>query len=274
MSGIAHELTGQYDMEVIQGIRGLQMPPVDIAEDQIPGLGYSGGGARLREYIYTPSEVELPIFLRCVDYATLWRRHQELTSWFRIRRTRTGVPVPGQLMCINPSGQERQLHAVYVSGLEGDQGRGTTGPTYRRLTIVLRASDPLWYARSATSLTFSLVGGLEFFAEPFLPLKLTSGIISAEAAQSIRATMCWPVWHIVGPGVNPAHERDHGQVISTYTLAGRRLDHHRHAARQEAHLRRRDGGAPVLIARPATRRCGRSCQASMNSRWTWQREPR
>lgn len=199
---VEHQLSGLPDLEIVQGRVGLHHPPVKISEDALPGPSH--GGARLRESVYDSREIDLPMMLICRDYGVLWDRHTEISSWFRLQRDSSGRPLPGRLRVRRPDGSEREITCIYSSGLGGTEAFGESGPTFRKLMIVLRASDPLWYSRNPTVLTFSIVAGATFFSAPFLPLHLGASSVSTGATVNNPGDeTSWPIWQIVGPGNNP-----------------------------------------------------------------------
>lgn len=198
-----HQLSGLPDLEIVQGRSGLYMPPVKITEDSLPGLG-GAGGSRLRDQLYDSREIDLPLYLHCQDYSTLWSRYSEIESWFRVRHDSSGRPIPGRLRVKRPDGSEREISCVYSGGLEGAEGQDVSGPNFRRMMLVLRASDPLWSARNPTLLVFTMVAGTTFFSTPFLPVHLgASEVATGAVAANPGEELTWPVWQIVGPGVNP-----------------------------------------------------------------------
>jgi hypothetical protein len=202
--GTEHDLSAQPDLDIVQGRQNLHMPNVRLTEDRVPGIGWAGGGAHLRDHTYESREVDLPLFLHCPDYATLWRRHGEIVTWFRIHRNPAGAPVPGLLRCTAPDGSVRQLTCVYSGGLAGVEGSGVSGPTFRRMILQLKASDPLWYSDNVNTSVFQIATSAPFFTNPFFPLNIAlSNVTTAGRVDNPGDEVAWPVWQIVGPGTNP-----------------------------------------------------------------------
>lgn len=121
-------------------------------------------------------------------------------------------------------GVVRQLNCREVSRLRDVAERG---PGSIKVGLQFTAADPFWYDVNWTTLTFTPAGAVAFFQTPFFPLHLSAGGLSSSfTVENAGQDVAWPVWQIVGPGINPTLTNlTTGQVLAaTITLtAGQSL---------------------------------------------------
>lgn len=175
------------------GLVGRGMPPVRPFVGTMPnraGAVYSGTTHDVRR-VSVPFEV----WGTDVDGADV---RAALRAWALRLATLTG---PGRLRCTSELGDERELVAWYVGGLElTETGLGI----YQQATLEFDAPDPYWSDVSdstAEAAGGSAVGPKWF---PFFPLVLGGSSIAAELTIDNTGDLeTWPVLSITGPADGP-----------------------------------------------------------------------
>lgn len=176
--------------EILWGVAGRFMPPVEIIEDIIPGQP----GSRTRSVRHLPRDVAVPVWLRGPSAADLRATLREVV---RILDPTIG---DGRLQATAPDGSVRELTCRYANGLtltETLEDGG--GVTEQRSSLVFRCADPYWYERDATELSFTIGDPPTFF--PFFPLRLASStVFGSFVIGNAGDVPTWPVWTVLGPG--------------------------------------------------------------------------
>lgn len=205
-----HELFGD-NHNVLMGITGRGMPPVDISSYAMPITRVG----RVQRVTYRPRIVMLPIHVKGSSEQDLWDKLADLSRWFSPAQD-------GHLVVGSPDGsRSRSLTCRYHGGLERDEGDESFWPWAGEAKVVveLMAVDPLWQD-----------------ALPVIPDPYVNGdnptIVNAGDEE------CWPYWIITGPadgvemdntttGFNLHMTFDSplgsGQVVTVDTLGGNAL---------------------------------------------------
>lgn len=172
------------------GDSGLEMPPMSMVEDVIPGQA----GAQLREVRVAARDAVLPFYMEQGSETAL---RDLLRSLARRLNPQRG---DGRLRHIATDGTTRDLTCRYTGGLEGDRVRGEAGPTVRKGALMFRAHDPFWYDADPMTSTFTTGAVRNYLGNPFLPIKLTSDTVLGEQTISNDGDVeTWPVWTVKGP---------------------------------------------------------------------------
>lgn len=175
------------------GDSGLEMPPMSMVEDVIPGQA----GSQLREVRVATRDAVLPFFM---EQSTETALRDLLRSLAKRLNPQLGN---GRLRHIAVDGTTRDLTCRYTGGLEGERVRGQAGPVYRKGALMFRAHDPFWYDATAMSSTFTTGAQPNFLGDPFLPIKLASDTVLGEQTVSNTGDVeAWPVWTINGPATS------------------------------------------------------------------------
>ena len=182
-------------LEVEWATRGRGLPPVVLRDEEVPGHP----GTVLREVEHGPRELVLPVWLSATGEAELRERIRDLARAMDPRRGE------GRLRVTGPAGDQRELRCRVTAGLELDEVLGdTAGSTVQRVPLVLRATDPYWYATSDT-VTPDFEAGQAAGWFPFFPLRLASSEVFADrTVDNVGDVDAWPVWTVTGPGAGLA----------------------------------------------------------------------
>lgn len=172
------------------GDSGLEMPPVAMIEDTVPGQP----GAQLRDVRIGVRETVLPFYLT---------DDTDLRGLLRTLAQRMNPQSgDGTLRHIAEDGTSRDLTCRYTGGLEGDRVRGKAGPTWRRGALMFRAHDPFWYDTDPATTTYT-TGTASTFLGTFLPIHLASDTVLGEQTVTNDGDVeTWPVWTIAGPATS------------------------------------------------------------------------
>lgn len=190
-NGVQTSLMDEDTFQVLWGVDGRFMPPVDLVEDLIP----EESGSVLRQVRFGPREVGLPLDVRATSEQGLRALLRSLLTLFNPTRG------DGVLRSIGPAGDIRDLNCRYRAGMELRESQGESGETWQRAMVVFRAFDPFWYDANDIRLDFGTVA-TPFF--PFLPMRLSgSSVISDFSIFNTGDESAWPVWTISGPGSDP-----------------------------------------------------------------------
>lgn len=187
---------GVLELSDLPGVRalgdsGLDMPPISMVEDVIPGQA----GTRLREVRVAARDAVLPFYMEQNSDTEL---RDLLRSLARRLNPQRG---DGRLRHINGDGTSRDLTCRYNGGLEGTRTNGSAGPTSRKGALLFRAHDPFWYDATPVSSTFTTGVQPVFFSDPFFgSAKLASDTVLGEQTVSNQGDVeTWPVWTVKGP---------------------------------------------------------------------------
>ncbi len=174
--------------EVMRGVTGRFMPPIEITEDTVPGLP----GGRFRGARHATREVVVPVYLEgpVADRDALRSLARALDPAKGIGKLRTtGGPAPG-----------RELSCVYVDGLQSlaeEYPRGATP------SLLFHAHDPYWHESSEASAEYQL-GQAEMHWFTIFPLMLGASEVFAEFDVDNNGDVeAWPLFTVIGPGDSP-----------------------------------------------------------------------
>lgn len=153
----------------LAGRTGFGLPPYNRVEQAVPLTD----GARLKSVNAAPSDMNLPLFIRCATESALYTQMETMAGWFDPKLG------DGKLQIAAPNGNTRQRLCRYVTGLEEDDSAGNRGPAWRQVVLAFRAVDPYWRDASATT--------HDFGASTVTASITNSGDVEA-----------WPVWTLHG----------------------------------------------------------------------------
>lgn len=175
------------------GDSGLEMPPVSMVEDVVPGHS----GARLRDIQIGPRDAVLPFYMEQGSDTAL---RDLLRSLARRLNPQRGQ---GRLRHIATDGTSRELICRYAGGLEGSRVMRDAGPNWRKGALMFRAHDPFWYDTAPISSTFTTGAQATLLGDPFLPIKLASDtVLGEQTVVNDGDVETWPVWTISGPATS------------------------------------------------------------------------
>lgn len=181
---------------VLNGVRGLEMPPVTIVSDEVP----MQPGARIRAVKVQPRTVDLPIHVRGTTPQSLQTQLRTLRAAMDPTRGQ------GRLRVTPPDGVARELFCYYQAGWQGEIDGTHYGTVWQDILVSLYACDPYFYAADAQKRDYRVGGaGLTFLTtsvgDKFLPLQLIgSTVLSTESITNMGDVAAWPIWTITGPG--------------------------------------------------------------------------
>lgn len=207
--GTEHPFTSSA-ARVLKGMEGRFMPPVELVEEEVPFQA----GAQLRLVKTKVREVSLPVAFMAADASAL---RTALRGWLSDLNVDRGA---GRLRVTSPTGDTRDLNAIYAGGMEIVEADDTAGATWQKAVLVFRAHDPYWYDQNDITQSFALdLDQAPFF--PFFPLVLNSSeVFSSASVDNGGDVDAWPTWTITGPGADPAiRNLTTGEIIDlTHTL--------------------------------------------------------
>lgn len=126
--------SGTDGARLLWGRKGVDMPALSLISEEIP----LQPGARLRDIRTRARDIDLPLIIKASSAAELRTLLRSLIRRFDPLRG------DGKLRVVTEVGDQRQIAARYVGGLEGDQSPENAGVNWRKLLIVVRAHDPYW----------------------------------------------------------------------------------------------------------------------------------
>lgn len=172
------------------GDSGLEMPPMSMVEDVIPGQA----GSQLREVRVATRDAVLPFYMEQSSDTALRDLLRSLAR--RLNPSRGD----GRLRHIATDGTTRDLTCRYTGGLEGARVTGQATANTRKGALLFRAHDPFWYDATPTTVTYVTAPPQAFLGDPFLPLKLTSDtVFGTQTVDNTGDVESWPVWTVKGP---------------------------------------------------------------------------
>jgi phage-related protein len=195
-------LSGQPDIDLLMGLQGRFMPPLDFIEEEVAGKP----GSRLRKVKIKARDMSLPVRFKGADVSAL---RTTMRSFFHTVDPTRGI---GKIRITAPDGSQREINCVYKSGLEIEESHMTS--RFQKAVPVFRAHDPFWYDLNATSLTYNTGTVQGWF--PIFPLHLSSSSVLAGATITNDGDLyTWPTWVLHGPMSAPIlRNLTTGQMIS------------------------------------------------------------
>lgn len=192
--GVETMLNGEGHYLAMIGRQGAFAPPVALVTQDVP----MQPGAREKYVQIGQNDLRVPVLVTATTESELAAARRALAAAMNPAR---GL---GAIRNTAPDGSVRDLFCRLVDGLRGDESEASRGPGWLLAGLTFQAADPFWYDDQDTVQSFSAAAPLTFFAAPFLPLKLSSGLISTGfSVQNTGDVECWPIWTITGPGTNP-----------------------------------------------------------------------
>lgn len=196
------------------GRQGAYAVPASIVADVVP----QQPGQREKYVQVGANQIKVPLVIFAPDEGTLAQVRRAL-KW-AMNPTR-GV---GILRSTAADGAVRDLNCRLTDGLRGDETLDSNrGAGWTFVGLIFDASDPYWYDSQFTTLNFSTAAPVNFFANPFLPLQISSsGILSNFSVYNSGDALTWPVWTITGPttGITLTNNTTGESLVSTLTLTG------------------------------------------------------
>lgn len=191
LSGLAE--TGQVEgIGVLDGVRGLEMPPYALISDEVP----LQPGARFRNLKTLPREVDLPLLVRSTSEVGLRLLLRTL------RRALDPARGNGTLAVTAPDGAGRYLTCRYTGPWTGDLSADVYYVEALQFLATFQALDPYFYDAGPQVVSFGIGTSIVPFF-PFFPLRLNaSGVLGDVAVTNTGDVEAWPVWTITGPGSN------------------------------------------------------------------------
>jgi phage-related protein len=191
LSGLVE--TGQIEgIGVLDGVRGLEMPPYALISDEVP----QQPGARFRNLKTLPREVDLPLFVRSTS---------EVGLRFLLRTLRHALDPArgdGRLRVTAPDGSQRYLTCRYTGPWTGDLSADAYYVSALQFLATFQALDPYFYDPGPQVVTFAIGTTIVPFF-PFFPLHLNaSGVLGDITVSNTGDVEAHPLWTITGPGSN------------------------------------------------------------------------
>lgn len=179
----------------LPGSTGLEMPPVDVVRDSVPGVY----GSVLREVRIEERPVFIPLDAASPDYTRI--THQAMLNAIRDLVD----PLKGEfrVVCGN-----RQLTVVYTEGLEGSFGKDEFGLYWRRLGLKAVACQPFAQALKESLVEFRMqIGGAPFLGTaggtdaPWGTRQITSSSLISNNMRVVvdSEVPVYPIVELVGP---------------------------------------------------------------------------
>lgn len=181
---------------ILPGVTGRLMAPVDLVEDAVPFRQ----GARLRRATLKSHPFSLPTIVLAATQQGLRDRLAQLAGWLD--------PTRGDIRwrVTRPDLTRREIVCRYAGGL--DDMYDPAHPTLESHgTLDYLASDPYWQDLADTVATWTVPAAARGFFPVALPLRLSSSTVWVSETldnSGYDRQDAWPVWTIVGPGVDPA----------------------------------------------------------------------
>lgn len=182
----------------MDGISGIDLPPVEAVEDRIPGMH----GDRLLSMRYASRDIVVPLFLRSDsghrDYLTKRGNLQALFDFQDVNYQDEG----GTFDLVSNSidgNHERSLRVRYVGGMEGNLTRTTDRLSWAMLPLKFRATRPFWRGDEWRTPDVRVPLGVSFFNR--FPGRLSNDrALGAEITVTVPGTArSWPQINVIGP---------------------------------------------------------------------------
>ncbi len=182
----------------MEGMQGLDLPPVDAAKDRIPGMH----GDRLLSMRYASRDITFPLWLRSDsghrDYLTKRASIQALFDFSDVDYASEGGTFDLVANSIDGN-RERSLRVRYVGGMEGNLTRKTDQMRWAMLPLKFEAVRPFWRGDEWRTPDVRVPAGVSFFAR--FPGRLSNdrALGSAIDVYVPGSARSWPQIHVVGP---------------------------------------------------------------------------
>lgn len=184
-------LNGPAGTQLLEGLAGAGLPPVEVQWSEGAGHGAAYRGSRL-----LPRDFDLPLLLSAPTRAGL---NAQLSTLARILDPMDGGTA--LLRATVPGVGTYQMAVVRVGGGNITHAAGSIGlrhgGAWLETVIQLRAGDPLWHSVEASSAVISSAGGT----------------VSLNNTGDARA---WPIWTLTGYSLGLSITGPAGQTLSFY----------------------------------------------------------
>lgn len=180
------------------GMQGMDVPPRDVVLDEVPGMD----GARIADVKIGARTVLLPIWFGSdSDHIDYLNRRDGLRALFNYRGVDLrSVDGSFDLVATSRDGTvERSLRCMYVSGMDGDWQRDTTGSYWESVGLNLLACRTYWYGEPWTTPTVRLPAAAKWFGQ-FPPQLSSSRALGGPFQLNVPGDVpSWARIDLVGP---------------------------------------------------------------------------
>ncbi len=191
-NGNEFNLTNSESYEILNGVKGFHMPPIEITEEEVPFQP----GSRPRNTKVKARTVDIPLKISGTNEIEFL---QAMRNLLRIFNPLKG---DGKFRVTSIDDSVRELKCRYLLGFEMEEDANTRGLTWQKAVGVFKAFDPFWYDTATITQTFKLNENPALFF-PILPLRLASSTVFADITITNDGDVeTWPEWIIRGPGEN------------------------------------------------------------------------
>lgn len=179
------------------GPDGWDLPRFDLKFEESPNLD----GGYFRSVRATTREMALPVYIYGSDRRGVIDLKRQLLNAMNPKNG------PVRIVAREANGSTRSITAYYVSGMEGNESRETSGFTWIKYVVVVRAMEPYWTSGAPESHAWFMNPERHWFLTnkkdhlKFIPIRVSDGLISSPRNEiPVDADVeTWPVWEIYGP---------------------------------------------------------------------------
>lgn len=191
---VEHGISNPDSIVVGDGVAGALMPPVSVAERELPlRAGSARQGVRVASRPF-----DLPLAFLAPDAAVLASRIEQFLQWCD--------PTVGTvaLRVTRPDSTRRELVATYEGGLEGDESSSRGVRTAHLAVARFRAHEPYWRDVDETEVAYTVSSPSGTWFPLAFPIQFASSqVVASPTVVNGGSAESWPVWTITGPGANP-----------------------------------------------------------------------
>ncbi|MFF3558976.1 phage tail family protein [Streptomyces sp. NPDC002574] len=173
------------------GIQGLDLPAFDFYTDESPQID----GNALRGQRAQARAIFLPIGVFGPDRSSFLARKR---SFGASLNPSLGL---GMLTVAEADGTSRSIEAYYVSGLEGDFGKESSGLHWQVMGLNFSCPSPYWLGDHVMR-TFSTGASGDFFPVSFPVEVQDSQVLGATTIENPGDARSFPIWTIHGPATS------------------------------------------------------------------------
>ncbi|MBT2727834.1 phage tail family protein [Bacillus sp. ISL-75] len=210
-NGVEYVLTQGERYDILNGVKGFYMPPIEVIEEEVPFQA----GSRLRAVKVKSRDIDVPLKISAPDEVELLYAMRRLLQIFNPLKGN------GKFRVSAVDGSQRELSCLYLGGLELEESDQTKGKTWLKAISVFKAFDPYWYDSNSIVQTFKINEAPGTFF-PIFPLRLSSSTVFADISIDNSGDVeTWPEWIITGPGENIVlRNMSTGDVMNLETSIG------------------------------------------------------
>lgn len=182
---------GQTGVRVRAGVEGFGLTPRSVTRQPL-----ATGGSFYRWSHAEERLLVLPLTLEA-EPGELYKLQREVYSVFAETAPTAGVPTPGTLRVTREDGSWREIHAVYLDGLQGTD-EGSLGQQIAQPVLTLVAADPWWYGPNTVAAEFATIAEGRSYFNPYETVSSgrTLGDIELDIIGDAPVS---PVWTVTGP---------------------------------------------------------------------------